>query len=151
MALQPDGKIIVAVISFFGISATGGDFAVARYNTDGSPDATFGFGGTNASLIFGASLPIRVMFVRLMNGACVPAPGSVVLGDIRVLKLLGLGLSTAVLVDATIVPVPKQRNSREDNDTVKAGKTPEEALAAILRPRPIRARTGTIRRSFSSR
>jgi RND superfamily putative drug exporter len=28
---------------------------------------------------------------------------SFVLGDIRVLKLLGLGLSTAVLVDATIV------------------------------------------------
>src|SRR3984893_2427641 len=30
------------------------------------------------------------------------------------------------MVDATIVPVPKQRNSREDNETVKAGKTPEE-------------------------
>ena len=29
------------------------------------------------------------------------------------------------MVDATIVPVPKQRNSREDNETVKAGKTPE--------------------------
>ena len=30
------------------------------------------------------------------------------------------------MVDATIVPVPKQRNSREDNEAVKAGKTPEE-------------------------
>jgi transposase, IS5 family len=30
------------------------------------------------------------------------------------------------IVDATIVSVPKQRNSREDNETVKAGKTPEE-------------------------
>src|SRR6202795_2403 len=30
------------------------------------------------------------------------------------------------MVDASIVPVPKQRNSREDNETVKAGKTPEE-------------------------
>jgi IS5 family transposase len=29
------------------------------------------------------------------------------------------------MVDATIVPVPKQRNSREENDDVKAGKTPE--------------------------
>jgi transposase, IS5 family len=29
------------------------------------------------------------------------------------------------MVDATIVPVPKQRNSREENETVKAGKTPE--------------------------
>jgi IS5 family transposase len=30
------------------------------------------------------------------------------------------------IVDATIVPVPKQRNSRDDNDTVKAGETPAE-------------------------
>jgi transposase, IS5 family len=30
------------------------------------------------------------------------------------------------MVDATIVPVPKQRNSREENDAVKIGKTPEE-------------------------
>jgi IS5 family transposase len=29
------------------------------------------------------------------------------------------------MVDATIVPVPKQRNSREENEAVKAGKTPE--------------------------
>ena len=30
------------------------------------------------------------------------------------------------MVDATIVPVPRQRNSREDNETVKAGKPPAE-------------------------
>src|SRR5665647_41738 len=30
------------------------------------------------------------------------------------------------MVDATIVPVPKQRNSREENEAVKAGKTPKE-------------------------
>src|SRR3974377_488488 len=29
------------------------------------------------------------------------------------------------MIDATIVPVPKQRNSRDENDDVKAGKTPE--------------------------
>jgi transposase, IS5 family len=29
------------------------------------------------------------------------------------------------MVDATIVPVPRQRNSGEDNETVKAGKTPQ--------------------------
>jgi IS5 family transposase len=28
------------------------------------------------------------------------------------------------MVDATIVPVPKQRNGREENEAVKAGKTP---------------------------
>src|SRR6267154_4372581 len=30
------------------------------------------------------------------------------------------------MVDATIVPVPKQRNSRDENDTVKAGQKPED-------------------------
>lgn len=30
------------------------------------------------------------------------------------------------MVDATIVPVPMQRNSREDNEEVKGGKTPKE-------------------------
>ena len=30
------------------------------------------------------------------------------------------------MVDATIVPVPKQRNSRDENEAVKAGRIPEE-------------------------
>src|SRR3977135_3342250 len=30
------------------------------------------------------------------------------------------------MVDATIVPVPKQRNSRDENETVKAGQTPAD-------------------------
>src|SRR4051812_37232915 len=34
MALQADGKLIVAGISFAGNDATGGDFAVARYNAN---------------------------------------------------------------------------------------------------------------------
>jgi len=29
------------------------------------------------------------------------------------------------MIDASIVAVPKQRNTREENDTLKAGKTPE--------------------------
>ena len=30
------------------------------------------------------------------------------------------------MVDATIVAVPKQRNTREENEAVKAGQTPPE-------------------------
>ncbi len=41
-ALQSDGKIVVAGISFNG---TNYDFAVARYNTNGTLDNTFGTGG----------------------------------------------------------------------------------------------------------
>ena len=35
MALQPDGKIVVVGLS-------GADFALARYNTNGTLDTTFG-------------------------------------------------------------------------------------------------------------
>lgn len=38
LVIQPDGKIVVAGVS-------SGDFAVARYNSDGSLDSTFGSGG----------------------------------------------------------------------------------------------------------
>jgi uncharacterized delta-60 repeat protein len=38
MAIQPDGKIVVV---YSGNSATNSDFAVARYNTDGSADTSF--------------------------------------------------------------------------------------------------------------
>ena len=41
MALQSDGKIVVAGTAEY----LNDDFAVVRYNTDGSPDSTFGSGG----------------------------------------------------------------------------------------------------------
>ncbi|MDO8541473.1 MAG: PKD domain-containing protein [Opitutaceae bacterium] len=43
VAIQSDGKIVVAGISM--LDASTGDFAVARYETDGSLDPTFGSGG----------------------------------------------------------------------------------------------------------
>ncbi|ARN22754.1 hypothetical protein [Piscinibacter gummiphilus] len=51
VAVQPDGKILVAGSSDQG--ATGYDFALARYNTDGSLDTTFGNGG-RVTTSFGA-------------------------------------------------------------------------------------------------
>ena len=44
------------------------------------------------------------------------------------------------MVDATIVPVPKQRNSRDENETVKAGETPTEWEK---RPTKLRQKTAT--------
>jgi uncharacterized delta-60 repeat protein len=41
MALQPDGKIVMVG----GTGGTGSDFALARFNADGSPDAGFGTAG----------------------------------------------------------------------------------------------------------
>ena len=48
VALQPDGKIIAAgtvFVDFIIGESSNTDFALARYNSDGSPDATFGNGG----------------------------------------------------------------------------------------------------------
>lgn len=42
------------------------------------------------------------------------------------LKAKGYLAMGGQIIDATIVPVPRQRNSRDDNATVKAGETPRE-------------------------
>ena len=49
VAVQTDGKIVVA-----GSSDQGGNFAVARYNADGSLDSSFGTGGKQ-TIDFGSS------------------------------------------------------------------------------------------------
>ena len=51
MATQTDGKIVLAGSSYNGANY---DFALARYNEDGSPDATFGTGGKLTTAILGA-------------------------------------------------------------------------------------------------
>jgi uncharacterized delta-60 repeat protein len=50
--LQPDGKIVAAGETFNPV--TGTDFALARYNSDGSLDATFGIGGKVTTDFFGS-------------------------------------------------------------------------------------------------
>lgn len=51
ISLQPDGKIIAAGYGF----STNFDFAVVRYNVDGSRDSTFGSGGNVTTDFFGQS------------------------------------------------------------------------------------------------
>jgi uncharacterized delta-60 repeat protein len=45
VVLQPDGKIVAAGVGGRGATGPGADFALARYNADGSLDASFGSGG----------------------------------------------------------------------------------------------------------
>src|SRR5262245_42305337 len=47
-ALQPDGKIVAAGLKASGLT---GDVALARYNSDGSLDASFGSGGLVATAV----------------------------------------------------------------------------------------------------
>ncbi len=41
LAIQPDGKIVVAGVAGYNVAIPNADFAVVRYNTDGSLDTTF--------------------------------------------------------------------------------------------------------------
>ncbi len=53
LVIQPDGKIVAA-------GRAGSDFVVARYNTDGSPDASFGSGG-RATTDFGGATALCLL------------------------------------------------------------------------------------------
>ena len=67
VALQPDGRIVVA-----GVSNRSGsrDFALARYNTDGSLDLTFG----NNGLVV---LPVRPLSVDIVRGVAIQRDGKI--------------------------------------------------------------------------
>ena len=45
LALQPDGKIVLAGTASRAPSGTGSDFALARYNSNGTLDGSFGVEG----------------------------------------------------------------------------------------------------------
>ena len=53
VALQPDGKIVVAGTTFS--FSTGSDFAIARYNSDGTLDPSFGINGKVTTDFAGAA------------------------------------------------------------------------------------------------
>ncbi len=94
VAVQPDGRIVVAGSSFS--MATVNDFAVARYNTDGSLDTGFS-GDGKQTVSFGAT--------DIATGLVIQADGNIVLagytessalnGDFAVARLEGGGGSAS--------------------------------------------------------
>jgi len=52
----------------------------------------------------------------------------------------GFAARKGQIVDAAIVPVPKQRNSREENARIKAGETPEDWSDAKRRQKDVESR-----------
>jgi uncharacterized delta-60 repeat protein len=53
VAIQPDGKVVLAGYAQRGNDRSTADFALARYNPDGSLDQTFGSGGKQSTDFFG--------------------------------------------------------------------------------------------------
>ncbi len=68
MALQPDGKIVVAGSGFHG--GSNGDITLSRYNPDGTPDGSFGTGGT-VHTDFGGLLDVPAAVLLLPGGKLV--------------------------------------------------------------------------------
>ena len=62
VVIQPDGKIVAAGY-LFGLPPTR-SVAVARYNPDGSPDATFGRGGTVTTTVEGFTAQARSVMLQ---------------------------------------------------------------------------------------
>jgi len=69
IALQADGKIVVA--GGTGLTSSSGNFAVARFNDDGTLDTSFAGDGTRATNLFGR---------EQANEVAVEADGKIVLG-----------------------------------------------------------------------
>lgn len=64
MALQPDGKLLVAGTAYTGYSSFKNQFAIARYNSDGSLDSSFGNDGKVTTSVSGHSDSIRRIFLK---------------------------------------------------------------------------------------
>jgi uncharacterized delta-60 repeat protein len=66
VAVQPDGKVIAAGTSGDAFSSTPGfeNFALARYNPDGSLDSTFGSGGKVTTDFFGSGDQVNALALQ---------------------------------------------------------------------------------------
>lgn len=76
VAIQPDGRIVAAGASSAGTTS---DFALVRYNTDGSLDPSFGAGGKVTTDFSGLSDGAAA--VRLLPNGDIVATGSAVTGN----------------------------------------------------------------------
>src|ERR1044072_4095206 len=70
MAIQADGKILVA--GYVSKGGTNTNFGLARYNSDGTPDVTFGANGVASTDFFG--------FRDVINAIAIQPDGSIVAG-----------------------------------------------------------------------
>jgi len=90
VAIQLDGKIVVAGYSYIGANY---DFALARYNTDGTPDNSFGVDG-NVTTTFGTSFDVGWSVVIQLDGKIVVAGSSY--GDFAVARYIS-GLNIGII------------------------------------------------------
>jgi uncharacterized delta-60 repeat protein len=111
MAIQNDGKIVLAGWTFINNSGTS-DFALARYNIDGSLDSSFGSGG-KVTTDFGGADILRALVIQ-PDGRIVAAGGGEGLpGGFKLARYNGDGsLDTTFGSDGKVTVVPNAEGRR---------------------------------------
>jgi uncharacterized delta-60 repeat protein len=73
LTVQSDGKIVLAGTANLGATATQTDFALARFNSDGTLDATFGVGGKQTTDIGASADFVEALAVQPGDGKLILA------------------------------------------------------------------------------
>jgi len=132
LALQPDGKILVAGVTFEDKASLDpqGDFIVARYSADGSPDPTFGVGGVATTDFGDGSYDDAYALLRQPDGRIVLGGYSTSAGGPGVL----FGADQLALARYTPGGLPDVGFGRQGKVLVDAGSLDEEIRALALTP-----------------
>lgn len=101
VALQPDGKIVVvgSTVAVYGSYQV--DFAIARYNSDGSLDATFGSGGKAVFDFDGLEDEARAIVIQTDNKIVVGGTARVIHGSVHDSDFALLRLNSDGTLDTT--------------------------------------------------
>lgn len=141
LIVQPDGKIVLGGDSNQG--ANGNDFALARYNADGTLDATFGNGGKVLTPIGsnGASESIYALALQTVGGAsrivAVGGEGDFIAAAYRTDGTLDASFGTGGIVRSlfgTIVGAARGVVVTATNNLVLAGHRDHDFAAVRLLP-----------------
>ena len=144
LAIQADGKLVVAGRAWTG---TDYDFALARYNPDGSLDPTFDFDGLATTAFPGGSAEAFALAIQA-DGKLVAAGGAVIGDglDFALARYQGSGLSSELQVTIDIKPggFPNSINPKSRGVTPVAILTTATFNATTVKPSTVRfGATGT--------
>lgn len=132
LAVQPDGRIVVAGVSFDDTASVDphGDFIVARYLPDGSPDPTFGVGGVVTTGFSEGSYDDAYALVLQRDRRILVAGYSTSGGGPGVL----FGADNLALARYTPEGLPDMSFGRQGQVTYDAGSLDEEIRSVALTP-----------------
>jgi uncharacterized delta-60 repeat protein/uncharacterized repeat protein (TIGR01451 family) len=156
VALQADGKIVAAGGTFNGFVGPSADFALARYNPDGSLDASFGSGG-KVTTDFGGFDVARSVALQA-DGKIVAAGTGGAGSDFALARYLGDAVGADLLITKSGAPNPVVSGNQltytltvTDNGPQDAtGVTVTDPLPASLHFNSVASTQGTCVRSTTT-